>query len=41
MGAEKGLALVESLDGVETILITAGGPEYKVVKSRGADAYLR
>ena len=40
MGAEKGLALVESLDGVEAILITAG-PEYKVIKSGGADAYLR
>jgi thiamine biosynthesis lipoprotein len=40
MGAEKGLALVESLDGVEAILITVG-PEYKVVKSGGADAYLR
>jgi thiamine biosynthesis lipoprotein len=39
MGAEKGLALVESLGGVEAILITAG-PEYKVVKSSGADAYL-
>ncbi len=40
MGAERGLALVESLDGVEAILITAG-PEYKVVKSRGADTYLQ
>jgi thiamine biosynthesis lipoprotein ApbE len=39
MGAERGLALVESLDGVEAILITTG-PEYKVVKSRGADRYL-
>ena len=40
MGAEKGLALVESLDGVDAILITAG-PEYQVVKSGGADMYLR
>jgi FAD:protein FMN transferase len=40
MGAEKGLALVESLDGVEAILITAE-PEYQVVKSSGADAYLQ
>jgi len=40
MGAEKGLALIESLDGVEAILITAG-PEYQVVKTNGADAYLR
>ena len=40
MGAEKGLALVESLDGVEAILIIAG-PEYKVVKSGGADTYLQ
>ncbi len=40
MGAEKGLVLVESLDGVEAILITAG-PEYKILKSGGADAYLR
>jgi thiamine biosynthesis lipoprotein len=40
MGAEKGLALVESLAGIEAILITAG-PEYKVVKSGGADTYLQ
>ena len=40
MGVEKGLALVESLDGVEAIMITAGS-EYKVVKSSGADAYLQ
>ncbi|MGD0552013.1 MAG: FAD:protein FMN transferase [Sedimentisphaerales bacterium] len=40
MGVEKGLALVESLDDVETILITTG-PEYKVVKSSGADTYLQ
>jgi FAD:protein FMN transferase len=40
MGAEKGLALIESLAGVEAILITAG-PEYQVVKSGGADTYLR
>ncbi len=40
MGAQKGLALVESLAGVEAILITAG-PEYQVVKSSGADTYLQ
>jgi len=40
MGAEKGLALVESLDGVETIMVTAG-PECKIIKSKGADGYLR
>jgi thiamine biosynthesis lipoprotein len=40
MGTEKGLALIESLAGVEAILITAG-PEYQVVKSGGADTYLR
>ncbi|MGB7581529.1 MAG: FAD:protein FMN transferase [Sedimentisphaerales bacterium] len=40
MGTEKGLALVESLDGVEAILITAG-PEYQVVKSSRANTYLR
>ena len=39
MGAEKGLALVESLDGVEAILITAG-PEFEVIKSNGAEAYI-
>jgi thiamine biosynthesis lipoprotein len=39
LGAEKGLALIESLPGVEAIIITAG-PEGKVIKSKGADAYL-
>jgi thiamine biosynthesis lipoprotein len=38
MGAEKGLALVESLPGVECILITTG-PEYRVVKSKGAESF--
>jgi FAD:protein FMN transferase len=40
LGVEKGLALIESLEGVEAILITAG-PDYRVVKSRGADLYLK
>jgi thiamine biosynthesis lipoprotein len=50
LGAEKGLALIESLSGeaqakselpdVECILITTG-PDYRVVKSSGADAYIQ
>jgi FAD:protein FMN transferase len=40
LGVEKGLTLIESLDGVEAILITAG-PDYRVFKSRGADRYLQ
>jgi len=40
LGVEKGLALIESLNGVEAILITAG-PDYRVVKSRGIDLYLK
>jgi thiamine biosynthesis lipoprotein len=40
LGVEKGLALIELLDGVEAILITAG-PDYRVFKSRGADIYLK
>jgi len=39
LGPEKGLELIESLSGVECILITAG-PEYKVIKSNGVDAYI-
>jgi thiamine biosynthesis lipoprotein len=39
LGPEKGLALIESLPGVECVLITAG-PEYCVIKSSEADAYI-
>jgi thiamine biosynthesis lipoprotein len=39
LGPEKGLELIESLTGVECILITAG-PEYRVIKSSRADAYI-
>ena len=39
LGLEKGIALIESLPGVEAILITAE-PEYKIVQSSGAETYL-
>jgi thiamine biosynthesis lipoprotein len=39
LGPDKGLDLIESLSGTECILITAG-PDYQVVKSIGADAYI-
>ena len=40
MGAEKGLALVESLPGVEAILVT-DGPEYAIRQTRGAEKYVK
>jgi len=40
MGAEKGLALIESLDGVEAILVT-DGPEYAIRQTRGAEKYVK
>ena len=40
LGAEKGLALIESLPNIECILITPG-PEFRIVKSIGADEYLQ
>jgi FAD:protein FMN transferase len=40
LGAQKGLNLVDSLLGVEAIIITPG-PEYRVIKSSGADAYIQ
>jgi thiamine biosynthesis lipoprotein len=40
LGPEKGLGLIESLAYVEAILITPG-PEYQIIKSLGADAYLQ
>ena len=39
LGAEKGLDLVDSLLGVEAIIITPG-PQFRVIKSQGADAYI-
>ncbi len=39
LGAEKGLDLVDSLLGVEAIIVTPG-PEYRVIKSNGADVYI-
>jgi thiamine biosynthesis lipoprotein len=40
LGPEKGLALIESLPDVECILITPG-PEYQILKSSGAAAYIQ
>ncbi len=40
LGPEKGLALIESLPDVECILITPG-PDYRVIKSTEAEAYLQ
>ena len=40
MGAEKGLALVETIPGVEAILITSQ-PEFKLVKTSGAEKYIK
>jgi len=40
MGAEKGLALIEKLPGTEAILITPG-PKYEIVKSDGAEKYVK
>jgi thiamine biosynthesis lipoprotein len=40
LGSEKGLDLVDSLLGVEAIIVTPG-PEGRVIKSNGADAYLQ
>jgi thiamine biosynthesis lipoprotein len=40
MGAEKGLALVESLPGVEAILVT-DGPEYAIRQTMGAEKYVK
>ena len=39
LGVEKGLDLVDSLLGVEAIIVTPG-PEYRVIKSNGADVYI-
>jgi len=39
LGAQKGLDLVDSLLGVEAIIVTPG-LEYRVIKSSGADAYI-
>ena len=40
LGAEKGLALIEKLPETEAILITAP-PEYKLIKTSGADKYIK
>jgi FAD:protein FMN transferase len=40
MGLEKGLAMIKAEPQTEAILITAG-PEYKVIKSSGADKYIQ
>ena len=40
MGAEKGLALIETIPGTEAILITSQ-PEYKLVKTMGAEKYVK
>ena len=40
MGAEKGMALIESLPNTEAILITSP-PENKILKSSGADKYIK
>jgi len=40
MGAEKGLALIEKMPGVEAILITSQ-PNYELIKTRGAEKYIK
>jgi len=40
MGAEKGLSLIEEMPGAEAILISLQ-PEYKMIKSSGAERYVR
>lgn len=40
MGAEKGLALIESMPDTEAILITSQ-PEYKIIKTTGAEKYIK
>ena len=40
LGPEKGLELVERILDVEAILITPA-PEYRIIKSSGADAYIQ
>ena len=40
MGAEKGLALIEKMPGVEAILITSG-PNYELIKTSGAEKYIK
>ena len=39
LGAEKGMKLIESLQGIEAILITAA-PEYKLIKTKNAEKYI-
>lgn len=40
MGSEKGLALIEQLPDTEAILVTPA-PEYKLIKSTGAEKYIK
>jgi thiamine biosynthesis lipoprotein len=40
MRAQKGLALIEKLPGTEAILITSQ-PEFKIIKTTGADKYIK
>jgi thiamine biosynthesis lipoprotein len=40
MGAEKGLALIEKMPGVEAILITSP-PKYEIIKTSGAEKYIK
>jgi len=39
MGAEKGLALIETIPEAEAILITSA-PQYKIIKTTGAEKYI-
>lgn len=40
MGAEKGLALIETMPETEAILITSA-PQYKLIKTSGAEKYIK
>lgn len=40
MGPEKGLALIETIPGIEAILITPS-PEYQLIKTSGAEKYIK
>jgi hypothetical protein len=40
MGSENGLDLIETIPGTEAVLITSQ-PEFKVVKTSGAEKYIK
>jgi len=40
MGAEKGLALIETMPQTEAILITSA-PQYNLIKTSGAEKYIK